>query len=221
MRAGPHTRTLAIFPLGGVVLFPHTRQLLHIFEPRYLQMTEDALTGDACFGMILPRNREAVEDPVPIFDVGCLGRILTSKRLQDGRYRLLLEGDVRFRVVEELPSATLYRCVTAELLPEPSFEELLPQERAELTELRPLLEGFLLEMARLGPEGATELRERVSILDAIQLAHILAFGLDCTPLEKQALLEAPGPLERCRQLACLIEFQRVEARLPQGPPTLN
>ena len=47
--------TVPLFPLPGAVLLPRTRLPLHIFEPRYLQMLDDALrSGERLIGMIQP-----------------------------------------------------------------------------------------------------------------------------------------------------------------------
>ena len=44
-----------IFPLPNVVLFPNALLPLHIFEPRYRQMTADALEGERLIAMALLR----------------------------------------------------------------------------------------------------------------------------------------------------------------------
>ena len=47
--------TIAVFPLPGALLLPRSRLPLHIFEPRYLQMLEDALkTRQRLIGMVQP-----------------------------------------------------------------------------------------------------------------------------------------------------------------------
>ena len=45
--------TIPIFPLPNVVLFPNMLLPLHIFEPRYREMVEDALNGEGLIGMAL------------------------------------------------------------------------------------------------------------------------------------------------------------------------
>ena len=94
-----------LFPLPGLVMFPHVVLPLHIFEPRYRQMTEDALAGDRLITMIqispLPKGKSWVE-PVQIEEVGCLGRIIQHERLPDGRFNILLLGRKRVRIRREL-----------------------------------------------------------------------------------------------------------------------
>jgi len=80
----------------------------------------------------------------------------------------------------------------------------------------------MLALARANAPASVELlHQRMKLLDPVQLAHALAFGLDCTPIEKQALLEAASPVERCERLVELLTFRRAELGLPSAPRTLH
>jgi len=212
-----------IFPLPNVVLFPGTYLPLHIFEPRYRQLTEAALAGDAVIGMVLLRpDVDAMAARAPIFAVGCAGRIVEHRRLDDGRFHLLLYGERRFRIARELESRALYREVEAELLLDPAFESLTLSVQRALTANRAQLEARMLELVRLSaPDGVEPLRERMRALDPILLTNAIAFGLDGPMLEKQSLLESADPLARAELLLRVLEFRIAEARLPDGPKTLN
>ncbi|MGH9885081.1 MAG: LON peptidase substrate-binding domain-containing protein, partial [bacterium] len=130
-----------IFPLPNVVLFPGTYLPLHIFEPRYRQMTEAAIDGDQVIGMVLIRPDEDPMQPrAPIFAVGCAGRIVESERFPDGRFNLLLHGARRFRIAREADSDALFRSIDAELLADPSFPELAPAVQRVLNRTRAELE---------------------------------------------------------------------------------
>jgi uncharacterized protein len=115
-------RALPIFPLPGVVFFPHTLLPLHIFEPRYRQLTEHVLQGHQCMAVTL------IADPVDtnhcdifttpaataVATVAGLGRVVHHERLPDGRFHLLLQGVGRVRIMTELPRGELlYRRVHA------------------------------------------------------------------------------------------------------------
>ena len=212
-----------IFPLPNVVLFPGTSLPLHIFEPRYREMAAHALAGDAIIGMVLLKSAEsAAEARAPVFEVGCAGRVVDSQKLPDGRYNLLLQGLQRFRIAEEPPDPRSYRLVRAEILSEPGFLELDPSTRQQLEELRGRLEDLLVGLARRSaPAAAETLLERMRRLDPVQLVHALAFGLDCSALEKQGLLEAGDPLARAELLAQLLRFRQAESELAGGPRTVN
>ncbi len=223
MGTSGETIRIPIFPLENVVLFPDARQVLHIFEPRYREMTEDALAGDQQIGMVLLRETEDADlELPPVHAVGCLGRIVSSRRLPDGRFLIVLEGLSRFRILTEEPSEKPYRIVLAELLREPSFAAMSLAEQEQLQLARQELESKLMELTRAThPDSVEPLLERTRQLDPVQLAHAVAFGLDCTPIEKQGLLEAAGPLERCRQVVSSLEFRQAEALLPETTRTVN
>lgn len=214
--------TFPIFPLPNVVLFPSARLPLHIFEPRYRQMTADALAGDGVIGMVLTRQTAVPSDPPAIYEVGCAGRIGEYRQLPDGRYNFILEGISRFRIVEEIEPEKAYRSVRAEILGEPGFHELEESTRESLEMLRVELESNLLELAkRTAPHAEQALRERVAALNPIQLVHAVAFGLDCNVIEKQGLLDADGPLLRSELLGRLLEFRKAETQHSAGPDWIN
>ncbi|HTO06932.1 MAG TPA: LON peptidase substrate-binding domain-containing protein [Myxococcota bacterium] len=221
--AGFPTR-FAIFPLPNAVLFPGTYLPLHIFEPRYRAMMEAALASQPVIGMILLRpEADAMAERAPVFSVGCAGRIAEHRRLPDGRFHLLLHGERRFRIARELPLAPGgFREVEAELLADPSFAELAPAAQRALETARTELEARMLELVRLtSPKSADALGERMRALDPVLLANAIAFGLDGPSLERQSLLESSDPMARSELLARVLSIRVAEARLPDGPQSVN
>src|SRR5215831_17371907 len=91
---------LALFPLANVVLFPRIHCPLHIFEPRYRQMTTDAIAGTRQIGMttVRPEHAEQMAGDPPLFSIGCIGTIQRAQRRDDGRYDIVLFGTQRFRI---------------------------------------------------------------------------------------------------------------------------
>src|SRR5438874_6479728 len=87
-----YSGTARLFPLPNLVLFPHVVQPLHVFEPRYRQMTADALADDRLITMVLlkPGWEDAGNKPAALHPVACLGRVVADQLLPDGRYNLLL-----------------------------------------------------------------------------------------------------------------------------------
>jgi Lon protease-like protein len=100
-----------LFPLPNLVLFPHVVQGLHIFEPRYRALLEDALAGDQLIAMALlePDWESQYEGRPPIYPVTCVGRVMAHSRLEDGRYNILLHGLRRATVVREFPPEHVFR----------------------------------------------------------------------------------------------------------------
>lgn len=127
--------TAPLFPLPNVVLLPHASLPLHIFEPRYRQMTADALEGERLIAMsLLTSDGESQGDALPqIHPIVGLGRIVAHEKLADGRYMLVLRGLTRARVMRETPSKLPYRIGELELCPDlvPANPEFDRQQRAD------------------------------------------------------------------------------------------
>jgi Lon protease-like protein len=220
----PVPERFPIFPLPDVVLFPDVRLPLHIFEPRYREMTRDALAGEGKIGMVLiePGEGDPSQVRAPVFATGCLGRITEHQELEDGRFLVVLQGERRFRILQEEDGDLGYRVVQAELLEDPAFDALDAVERASLELERVELERRMLELINARePAAARLLEERMQALDPIELLHALAFGIDRPVLEKQSLLEAPDPLTRAHLLRGLFEFREAESQLSFAPKNVN
>ena len=190
---GTKTR-ISIFPLTGAVLYPGLQLPLHIFEPRYRAMVSDSLARDRRIGMIQPqRNLEGA----PLFTIGCLGRIGDVEALDDGRYNIILKGEARFRILNELEVSTPFRQVEAELLDEPQEQALAPIERA----------GFERESRRFAEaQGYRVDWESVARLDDVSLINGVSQIAPFDAAAKQALLEAPDIGVRCELLIQLMQF---------------
>jgi Lon protease-like protein len=176
-----------LFPLPNFVLFPCVIHPLHIFEPRYRQMTADALAGDRLIAMALlrPGWEQDYEGSPAIHPVICLGRIVSAQRLDDGRYNLLLQGLARARVVEEVQNDRLYRVAQAELLFTAST--ISPHEERRLRRhLGEQVPGWFPANPQL-VEQFQKLLQRDLPLGA--LCDILSFALPLEPAFKQQLLE--------------------------------
>lgn len=124
-----------LFPLPDLVMFPHVMQPLHIFEPRYREMLNDALDSDGLIAMsILAPGWEANYEGRPkLLPQVCLGKVVTHQRLDNGRYNIMLLGMRRARIIQEVPIASSFRQAELELLDEayPSEGEA---ERGEMQE---------------------------------------------------------------------------------------
>ncbi len=191
---------ISIFPLQGAILFPGLQLPLHIFEPRYKALIKDALARDRLIGMIQPRTtlqNTSAEDGVPLFLVGCLGKIGEFEALDDGGFNLVLEGEARFRLLRELDVATPFRQIEAELLSEEDHPALAAIERASFErEARRFADaqGYAVDwdaVARLDDESLIDGVSQIAPFDAAA---------------KQALLEANGLAARCELLVQLMQF---------------
>ncbi len=192
--------TIPIFPLPGTVLFPNVFLPLHIFEPRYRAMVNDALDGDRIIGMVLlrPGFEAEYEGRPPIYPVGCAGVITHAERLGDGRFNIVLRGIEKFRVVAE-DAARSYRVAHIQPLPELPTAEQRDLLRKQRTRLEALL-AAAVERAGSDPKFPPAIPDE-------DLVNALSQYLELEPLERQALLERDGCLARCRGLIELLEMK--------------
>ena len=91
-------KSLPLFPLTGAVLLPRGQLPLNVFEPRYLEIVDYALTGDRLIGMIQPTQSEDTVLRPPLSQVGCAGKIVSFRESDDNRYLITLSGLCRFRL---------------------------------------------------------------------------------------------------------------------------
>ena len=193
--------TVPIFPLGGALLLPRSRLPLHIFEPRYLQMIEDALkTPGRLIGMIQPYVVPG-RDGNGLHSIGCAGRITQFSETEDGRYMITLGGVSRFRVVDEIEGFTPYRRCTVNW---DGFERDLGKDETDSGFDRPC---FLRTLGRyFDARGLSADWDTLKEADDELLINSLSMMLDFEAEDKQALLEAPSLSTRRETLVTLIEY---------------
>ena len=203
--------SIPLFPLPNVVLFPNVFLPLHIFEPRYRTMVDEALNGDRIIGMVLlrPGWERDYEGRPAIYPIGCAGVVTHAERHSDGRFSIVLRGMEKFRVAGE-DSTRPYRVGFVETVDEPSPDSCRAEMRAE----RRRLESLLVPHS----EGVQDRRVPSSMPDE-DLVNALAQYLEFEPVEKQALLEREGLLERCRSLIELLEMKVLVAQQRLKMPT--
>ena len=175
---------IPVFPLDGVLLLPGGQLPLNIFEPRYLNMLDDAMSGERIIGMIQTRAGGDHQRPA-LAPVGCAGRVTSFAETSDGRYLITLTGVCRFRAGEELPVRTPYRQVRADFAP---YEADLREEAAgtrtatEIDRLMIALRRYLDHRGLAIDWGDAEAAPSDALINS------LAMALPFDPMEKQALL---------------------------------
>lgn len=216
---------LPVFPLTGVMLLPGTVLPLHIFEPRYRAMVEDAQDGDKMFGMIQPYTPQndnrgpqpGAENSAPdLYKVGCAGFMEKCEKMPDGRYFVQLKGVNRFRFSEELPLQRGYRRVKALYgeFPDATLESGWHCARAAI------IEALAIYGKAHGMHVNAEQAEKFSDLE---LVNLLGVSLPFHPAEKQALLEAGTLKDRENMLVDLLKLGAGPAttEIDSAPRTLN
>jgi uncharacterized protein len=201
---------IPVFPLPNVVLFPKTYLPLHIFEPRYQAMVSDAAMNGHCIGMALLKDGWEADyyGHPPVFSRGCVGRLASVQPLTDGRSNILLQGLERFEIEHEWYD-NAYREATISLAVRGADASLDPAARLRLFAV---LESYLRSHNDV-PTWQEIFREEAS--DEI-VVNALSTYLECTPLEKQFLLEADSLHQQARRLSDIIEFMTHEQSGAKG-----
>jgi len=202
---------IPLFPLPNVVFFPKTYLPLHIFEPRYREMVLDAATSGQCIGMALLKEgweAQYYQNP-PIFTIGCVGRLASLQKLPDGRSNILLQGIERYEIREEFYDKPYREATVA-----------LKARMEDPVHLDPALRAHVMELVHdyiPTSEEASVLQivTREEIGDEV-LINSLSGSLDCSPLEKQFLLEAETLYQQARRLCDLLQFKLLERRGARG-----
>ena len=100
-------KNIAVFPLSNAVFFPGTILPLNIFENRYLELVKDCMKKDRYFGMVQPKSK--ISKVAGVYQVGCLGKIVSFNETVDKRFVISLSGIIRFNITSELDNEKLYR----------------------------------------------------------------------------------------------------------------
>lgn len=191
-------QAIALFPLPGAIMFPRGALPLNIFEPRYLNMVDDALASERLIGMIQPAaGEEHVLSPA-LSEIGTVGRITSFSETEDGRYLITLTGVCRFRVGRELPTAMPYRQALVE------YDEFAGDLSPALADIDRDKLRFALR-AYVDSKGYKT--DWSAVDDAPSEALVNAVSTLCPfdPPAKQALLEARSLEDRCHALIALLE----------------
>jgi Lon protease-like protein len=176
-----------LFPLPNLVLFPHVMQPLHVFEPRYRQLVEDALAGDGLIAMaaLTPGWEKNYEGRPNLYSMACLGRITTHYRLTDGTYNVLLLGLRRVRLIHESKPTHLFREAQVELCSDLYPPYPIDHQQA----LQQKLRNALMQILPALPEAQEQLDQLLGHDVALgMLTDVIGYMLDIGLLQKQSLL---------------------------------
>ena len=197
------TLQIPIFPLPDLVFFPHTVLPLHIFEPRYRRMIAECLASDRRLAVVMlkPGWERDYEGSPPVHPVAGVGRIIQCERLDDGRYNILLRGDDRIRIEEELPSGKPYRVVRAVVL-----QDKAPAggRAALIPELESLMSAYLRLLETLGRKDSGFLERKKNLSSPGPLIDRIASVAVPDSRVRQRLLETLDLEERLRVTSSIV-----------------
>ena len=190
-------KIIPVFPLSNFIIFPKTTVPLNIFEPRYIDMINDCVKSNKFIGMIQPKKMNDKGIPPVLHEIGCLGKIISFKETEDGRYLIELKGIIRFNLVQEIQSNKKYREYEVDFN---NFSADLDEKKEKIKfsdlelifkDLKSLFEkrGFIINWKELEKQSLDE------TINALSMAS--PFSLE----EKQVLLEAKNLSVRKNKIA--------------------
>lgn len=191
--------TVRLFPLPNLVLFPHVLQPLHIFEPRYKDLLEEALAEDGLIALAVlrPGWEKDYEGRPPLAPTACLARVVSHCRLDDGTFNVLVLGVQRVHLLRELPPNKSFR----------EAEVVLCQDRypPEQGEGIGLLQAQLREALKRVLPGLPQATEQLDQLLAGDvplgaLTDIVSYLLNIGMRQKEALLAELDVFRRIEML---------------------
>ena len=182
-----------VFPLNGAILFPNTNLPLNIFEEKYIDMVDYALSHSRLIGMIQTKKNK------DLFTIGCLGKITNFTETSDGKYQINLEGLNRFKVKKILEDNHKFIMIDGEEL---DYNSNFKKQTSELS--NKLLSNFKNYLNIKKIEFNTSEFES---LDALNLAKIICVISPLDYLTKQMLLEFDGSDELCENLISVLEIE--------------
>ena len=196
-------KIIPIFPLSNFIIFPKTTVPLNIFEPRYIDMVNDSMKAGKFIGMVQPKITKNLDDSkLPsLHKVGCLGKIISFKEADDGRYLIDLKGVIRFEIKKEINSKKKYRDF------EISFDNYMhdldeKKEDLKFSDLELIFRDFKKLFEKRGFVINWTALEKQSLDETINaLAMASPFSLE----EKQVLLEAQNLNIRKTKIAQILK----------------
>jgi Lon protease-like protein len=208
-------RTIPVFPLSGALLLPRGQIPLNIFEPRYLEMVDDALRdGHRLIGMIQPDPAHpGIPERPNLYKVGCAGRITQIAETGDGRYLMQLTGVARYRILQELPVTMSYRQCSVDYTP--FIDDFTARKGEEHVDRKAVLAAL---MQYLKANNLKADWQGIEHAPNEALVNALAMMSPYDPAEKQAMLEAPDLKTRAEILIAVTEIALAKSQTEGDPP---
>lgn len=198
-----------LFPLPDLVVFPNAMQPLHIFEPRYCEMFEEALATDRLIAMatLAPGWEHQPGEPPKLESHVCICRVVSHATTEDDRHNVLLVGLRRGLILEELETSRPFRMANVEVL-----SDLYPLTASEQ---RQALKRELLDSFRQLIPDVAEVQKNLHELMASQMqlgavTDIIGFTMQFDTPNKLLLLAENDVDARARLLIEILRERQAE-----------
>ena len=197
-------KKISIFPLSNAIFFPNTVLPLNIFEDRYLQLVNDCMKEERVFGMVQPKTK--IGSSPEVYDVGCLGKIVSFNETVDKRFIISLSGIIRFRIKKEVNDKKLYRKFDVDYS---EFLEDLEYEKNQITSYNK--ESFLNKLRSYFQKINYPIDyKELTKLNLDQLISTVCMISPFSTEEKQKLIETLKIEDKIKLLDEIINFNLFE-----------
>ena len=211
-----------VFPLPNLVMFPHVMQAMHIFEPRYRALFEEAIEDDRLItlGLLTPGWEANYEGRPPLQSTACLCRIASHQRTPEGTFNVLLLGVRRLQLGEELPPEKPFRVFEAEILDDHLPSQLSAEEGNAVQQQ--LLSAFKRAMPKI-PDSYDQLDQLLGNQITLgMLTDIVAYTVELAVSVKMSLLAERDVFRRTQMLLQALGSQKTVVQAPRTfPPAFS
>jgi len=212
---------LPLLPLKDIVVFPHMIVPVFINEDLCINAVESALAnqrkiflsafkvaGDETGGL-----EASLEAPFDVYDIGTICSIMRTRKLPDGRMKVLVQGLGKARI-EKLVGSEGFPRVKLRTLQDPVIAAKSPEVEAMIRAVRENLEKVVGLGKVLSPDILMILED---VTDPGRLSDLVAANLGLKVNEAQSILSVGSPVDRLKRvhayLSREIEVYQMQVRI--------
>jgi len=203
--------SLPILPIRDVVIFPY--MILPLFVGRDLSIRAlERAVGDNKLILLVTQKDVNIETPSPddLYRVGTVGSILRMLKLPDGRFKVLVQGIVKARILNYTQTEPYYIGEIEKLV-----EEKLPELTVEVEALMRNVKELIDKAISLGKSFLPDIIVLIeNIEEPGRLADLVASNLGLKSEQAQELLEITDPVVRLKKISEILN-REVELLLIQ------
>ncbi len=202
--AAEETHVLPLLPLKDIVVFPHMIVPVFINEELCINAVESALSGNRKIFLSAFKNpsdkegdlKASLEPPFDVYDVGTVCTIMRTRKLSDGRIKVLVQGVNKAEVVG-LDSSTGYPAVRVRKIDDMDLDAETAAVEAIVRSVRENLEKVVGLGKVLSPDIVMILED---VNEPGRLSDLIAANLGLKVHEAQSILALNSSIARLNKV---------------------
>jgi ATP-dependent Lon protease len=194
---------LPLVALRETVIFPEMIVPLQVGREKSVKALDVAVAADSLVALVTQRQaeREDIDSPDELYEVGTLAKIAQVVQAQDGTVRAIVQGQQRLRLVG-FASTEGHISARVEVLEDGAEEDL--EVEALVQTVQGQIEQYVQSGAPVPPEAAVAAR---NVSEPGLLADMVAYSPDMTTEQRQELLETLDVVERLKVVSTFLARQ--------------